>query len=81
MAEEKGSGGASREGQFLLGMPTFEEMGNGRFRCLETGHEVCSRDMIESYGLSKSCRLALIDAAVKTQKPPLNTFSFDPLSK
>lgn len=78
---EKGKGiGGEKEGQFLLGHPTFTPLGNGRFRCSETGHEMPAKDM-ESYGRSKRFRLALIDAALLQNKPPLNTFSQHPLSK
>ncbi|XP_078433449.1 surfeit locus protein 2 (SURF2) isoform X2 [Wolffia australiana] len=82
---ENGGNGEStrefREGELLVGMPSFEEVENGRLRCVETGHEVSSRDMIESYGRSKGCRVALIDAALKNQKPPLNMFEQDPKFK
>ncbi|ERN14491.1 surfeit locus protein 2 isoform X2 [Amborella trichopoda] len=72
--------GEEREGKFLLGEPTFKELENGRFKCLETGHEVSSKDL-KSYSLSKSCRLGLIDHALSHKKPPLNLFEQDPLSK
>lgn len=76
-----GKGEGVREGQFLLGFPTFKETESGRFRCVETGHELSSSDMIESYGRGKGCRVALIDAALTRQMPPLNMFKPDPLSK
>ncbi|XP_010929916.1 uncharacterized protein [Elaeis guineensis] len=69
-----------KEGSFLLGSPTFVEIGNGRFRCVETGHELLARDK-DSYARSKACRLALIDAAIVQKKPPLNMFQPHPLSK
>ncbi|ONK58341.1 uncharacterized protein A4U43_C09F11210 [Asparagus officinalis] len=70
----------NKEGSFLLGSPTFTELGNGRFKCNETGHELPAKEK-EPYGRSKACRVALIDAAVASKKPPLNTFQQCPLSK
>lgn len=69
-----------KEGFFLLGDPTFVDLGNGRVRCVESGHELLARDQ-EAYGRSKACRLALIDAAVARKKPPLNMFEPHPTSK
>ncbi|TKY63178.1 Surfeit locus protein 2 [Spatholobus suberectus] len=69
-----------KEGSNLLGSPTFAELGNGRFKCVETGHEVLSKD-IESYSRSKKCRLGLIDFALSNNKPPLNMFKQDPLCR
>ncbi|RDX57965.1 hypothetical protein CR513_62754 [Mucuna pruriens] len=69
-----------KEGNNLLGSPTFRELGNGRFKCVETGHEVLSKD-IESYSHSKKCRLGLIDFALSNNKPPLNMFKQDPLCR
>lgn len=69
-----------KEGTNLLGSPTFTELGNGRFRCVETGHEVLSKD-IASYSNSKKCRLGLIDFALSNRKAPLNMFKQDPLSR
>ncbi|KAM6592229.1 hypothetical protein CsatA_014834 [Cannabis sativa] len=73
MAEEK-------EGTNLLGSPTFKVLDNGRFKCVETGHEVLDKDK-DSYSNSKRCRLGLIDYAVSHKKPPLNVFKQDPLSR
>lgn len=76
MAEEK----AGKEGLELLGSPTFKELENGRFKCVETGHELFAKDM-DSYSHSKKCRLGLIDFALSRDKPPLNIFKQDPLSR
>nr|XP_027188108.1 surfeit locus protein 2-like isoform X2 [Cicer arietinum] len=69
-----------KEGNNLLGSPTFKEIENGRFKCVETGHEVLSKD-IPSYSNSKKCRLGLIDFALSNNKSPLNMFNQDPLSR
>ncbi|KAF7819499.1 surfeit locus protein 2 [Senna tora] len=71
---------AEKEGGDLLGSPTFKELENGRFKCVETGHELLSKD-VDSYSHSKKCRLGLIDFAVSHSKPPLNMFKPDPLSR
>ncbi|PIA30288.1 hypothetical protein AQUCO_05600009v1 [Aquilegia coerulea] len=68
------------EGYNLLGSPTFEKLENGRFKCLETGHEMLPKDK-ELYSNSKRCRLGLIDAALSQKKPPLNMFKQDPNCK
>nr|GMD39433.1 surfeit locus protein 2 [Ipomoea batatas] len=60
--------------------PTFKKLENGRFKCVETGHELPAHGR-DSYARSKHCRLGLIDAALASKKPPLNMFSQDPLSK
>uniref|UniRef100_A0A803NZN8 Surfeit locus protein 2 n=2 Tax=Cannabis sativa TaxID=3483 RepID=A0A803NZN8_CANSA len=73
MVEEK-------EGTNLLGSPTFKILDNGRFKCVETGHEVLDKDK-DSYSNSKRCSLGLIDFAVSHDKPPLNVFKQDPLSR
>ncbi|XP_062105603.1 uncharacterized protein LOC133817194 [Humulus lupulus] len=73
MADEK-------EGTDLLGSPTFKVLDNGRFKCVETGHEVLDKDK-DSYSSSKRCRLGLIDYAVSHNKPPLNVFKQDLLSR
>ncbi|XP_057720601.1 uncharacterized protein LOC130935063 [Arachis stenosperma] len=75
-AEESGK----EEGANLLGSPSFSELGNGRFKCVETGHEVLSKD-IDFYSRSKKCRLGLIDFALSNHKPPLNMFNQDPLCR
>ncbi|CAI9111144.1 OLC1v1011288C2 [Oldenlandia corymbosa var. corymbosa] len=79
-----GGGGAEgenkeKEGQNLLGAPTFKEIENGRFKCVETGHELPAHAR-DSYSQSKHCRLGLIDAALANNKPPLNMFRQDPQS-
>ncbi|CAL0323047.1 unnamed protein product [Lupinus luteus] len=77
---EENHGKKNKEGSNLLGSPTFKELENGRFKCVETGHELPSKE-IESYSNSKKCRLGLIDFAVSNNKPPLNMFKQDPLSR
>ncbi|XP_020588189.1 uncharacterized protein LOC110030000 [Phalaenopsis equestris] len=69
-----------QEGNDLLGSPTFIDLGNGRWRCEETGHDLPAREK-ESYSLSKACRLALIDAALAKKNPLLNTFKPHPVLK
>jgi len=68
------------EGFGLLGEVHYEDIGNGKLRCLETGHELPSKNA-QSYGNSKGCRLALIDRAVAEKKPPLNLFEQSPIAK
>ncbi|CAI0457027.1 unnamed protein product [Linum tenue] len=79
MAEEETSTTA-KEGENLLGPPSFTELENGRFKCVETGHEVLSKDK-ESYSQSKRCRLGLVNHALSTRKAPLNMFKQDPLNR
>ncbi|CAN6929473.1 unnamed protein product [Brassica oleracea] len=67
---KKAEGGAEN----LLGSPTFVDLGNGRLRCAETGHEVVAGDE-EAYARNKRCRLGLIDHALSHGKSPLNMFS------
>lgn len=69
-----------QEGSFLLGLPTFVDLGNGRWRCEETGHDLPTKEK-PSYARSKACRLALIDAALAKKNPLLNTFQPHPVSK
>lgn len=78
MAEEKEEGG--KEGNNLLGPPSFTELKNGRFKCVETGHEMLDKDK-ESYSKSKRCRLGLINFALANNNAPLNMFKQDPLSR
>ncbi|KAM5581804.1 hypothetical protein ABKV19_010837 [Rosa sericea] len=70
----------TKEGNNLLGSPTFKDLDNGRFQCVETGHQLLAKD-IESYSQSKRCRLGLIEFALSHKKPPLNMFKQDPLSR
>ncbi|OAO89516.1 DegP13 [Arabidopsis thaliana] len=70
----------AKEGKSLFGSPTFVDLGNGRLRCVETGHEVLAGD-VESYARNKRCRLGLIDHALSQGKSPLNMFSQCPLSR
>ncbi|PKA57806.1 hypothetical protein AXF42_Ash015184 [Apostasia shenzhenica] len=67
-----------KEGAFLLGLPTFLDIGNGRLRCEETGHELPEKER-DAYSRGKACRIALIDACLSKKKPPLNTFLPHPL--
>jgi hypothetical protein len=69
-----------QRGAFLLGEPTWEDTGSGRWRCAETGHELPEREK-EAYARSRACRLALIDHAVAHKKPPLNAFKPHPEHK
>lgn len=76
----EGDGSTVKEGFKLLGNPTFKKMENGRFKCVQTGHELPEHAR-ESYAQSKHCRLGLIDAALSKNKPPLNMFNQDPLNR
>ncbi|KAL3526107.1 hypothetical protein ACH5RR_014479 [Cinchona calisaya] len=69
-----------KEGQNLLGLPSFKELENGRFKCVETGHELPAHAR-DSYAQTKHCRLGLVDAALANNKPPLNMFRQDPQSR
>ncbi|KAA8548162.1 hypothetical protein F0562_004577 [Nyssa sinensis] len=80
IAMKKKEENSEREGQNLLGSPTFKKLENGRFKCHETGHEVPANAM-DSYAQTKHCRLGLIDAALAQNKPPLNMFQQDPLCR
>ncbi|EOA18086.1 hypothetical protein CARUB_v10006538mg [Capsella rubella] len=71
---------AKEEGRNLFGSPTFIDLGNGRLRCVETGHEVLAGDE-ESYARNKRCRLGLIDHALSQGKSPFNMFSQCPFSR
>ncbi|KAM3368077.1 hypothetical protein ACQJBY_016560 [Aegilops geniculata] len=73
-------GGGEKEGSFLLGQPTWEDAGGGRWRCAETGHELPEREK-DVYARSRACRLALIDHGVAHKKPPLNAFKPHPEHK
>ncbi|OEL13252.1 Receptor-like protein 12 [Dichanthelium oligosanthes] len=73
-------GSGEKEGAFLLGQPTWEDAGDGRWRCAETGHELPEREK-EAYARSRACRLALIEHAVARKKPPLNAFKLHPEHK
>ncbi|XP_010681861.2 uncharacterized protein LOC104896768 [Beta vulgaris subsp. vulgaris] len=80
--EEKptNSGGTTgKEGNNLLGAPTYQPLENGRFKCVETGHELPAHAK-DSYAQSKRCRIGLIDFALSKNKPPLNMFKPDPLN-
>ncbi|CAH8386125.1 unnamed protein product [Eruca vesicaria subsp. sativa] len=70
----------AEEGANLFRSPTFVDLGNGRLRCVETGHEVVAGDQ-ESYARNKRCRLGLIDHALSHGKSPLNMFSQCPFSR
>ncbi|KAH9312804.1 hypothetical protein KI387_027839, partial [Taxus chinensis] len=70
----------TKEGFGLFGEVHFEDLGNGRLRCVETGHELLSKDA-DSYGNSKNCRLALIDRALQNKTAPLNFFEQSPVDR
>ncbi|WOG93451.1 hypothetical protein DCAR_0312735 [Daucus carota subsp. sativus] len=68
-----------KEGENLLGAPKFKKLENGRFKCVETGHELPAHAK-DSYAQTKHCRLGLIDSFLRRNKPPLNMFQQDPVS-
>ncbi|KAJ4912037.1 Surfeit locus protein 2 (SURF2) [Raphanus sativus] len=70
----------TKEGANLLGKPKYKKLENGRFRCVQTGHELLEKDK-KVYSESKRCRLGLIDHALSHSKPPLNLFEQDPSSR
>ncbi|KAF8096752.1 hypothetical protein N665_0302s0026 [Sinapis alba] len=70
----------TKEGANLLGKPKYKKLENGRFRCVQTGHELLEKDK-KVYSESKRCRLGLIDHALSHNKPPLNLFEQDPTSR
>ncbi|XP_057542814.1 uncharacterized protein LOC130821164 isoform X2 [Amaranthus tricolor] len=72
--------GTVKEGSNLLGAPSFQQLENGRFKCVETGHELPEHAK-DSYSQSKRCRIGLIDFALANSKPPLNMFKQDPLNR
>ncbi|CAA0820163.1 Surfeit locus protein 2 (SURF2 [Striga hermonthica] len=78
--EESPNPSELKEGHNLLGAPTFEQLENGRLKCVETGHELPPHAR-DSYADSKHCRLGLIDAALARNKPPLNMFKQDPAAR
>ncbi|EOA21250.1 hypothetical protein CARUB_v10001600mg [Capsella rubella] len=67
----------TKEGADLLGKPKYKKLENGRFKCVQTGHELLEKDK-KIYSQSKRCRLGLIDYALSHSKPPLNLFEQDP---
>ncbi|KAJ0260942.1 Uncharacterized protein HA466_0041640 [Hirschfeldia incana] len=69
-----------KEGANLLGKPKYKKLENGRFRCVQTGHELLEKDK-KVYSESKRCRLGLIDHALLHSKPPLSLFEQDPSSR
>ncbi|KAK6129355.1 hypothetical protein DH2020_036906 [Rehmannia glutinosa] len=69
--EENPKPSEQKEGHNLLGAPSFEQLENGRFKCIETGHELPPHAR-DSYADSKHCRVGLIDSALARKKPPLN---------
>ncbi|KAM1058542.1 hypothetical protein ACFX2I_023265 [Malus domestica] len=77
---EKKAEEEEKEGSNLLGSPTFKELENGRFQCVETGHELVAKDK-GVYSQSKRCRLGLIEYALSHEKAPLIMFKQDPLSR
>lgn len=67
----------TKEGAELLGKPKYKKLENGRFKCVQTGHELLEKDK-KVYSQSKRCRLGLIDYALSHSKPPMNLFEQDP---
>ncbi|KAJ0229539.1 Uncharacterized protein HA466_0315630 [Hirschfeldia incana] len=78
--EEMTAPTTTKEGANLLGKPKYKKLENGRFRCVQTGHELLEKDK-KVYSESKRCRLGLIDHALSHSKPPLNLFEQDPSSR
>ncbi|KAL8043703.1 hypothetical protein ABFX02_08G002300 [Erythranthe guttata] len=78
--DENPKASENEEGRNLLGSPKFKKLENGRFKCVETGHELPAHAR-DSYADSKHCRLGLIDSALSRNKPPLNMFQQDPVSR
>ncbi|KFK25682.1 hypothetical protein AALP_AA8G145700 [Arabis alpina] len=70
----------TKEGSNLLGKPKFKKIENGRFRCVQTGHELLEKDK-KVYSQSKRCRLGLIDHALSNNKAPLTLFDQDSSSR
>ncbi|CAA2975132.1 Hypothetical predicted protein, partial [Olea europaea subsp. europaea] len=68
------------ESHNLMGSPSFKPLDNGLFKCVETGHELPAH-VQGSYAQSKHGRLGLIDPAIAKNKPNLNMFLEDPLSR
>ncbi|KAL8124293.1 hypothetical protein AgCh_012079 [Apium graveolens] len=69
-----------KEGENLLGTPKYKKLENGRLKCVETGHELPAHAK-DSYAQTKHCRLGLIQSFLKRNKPPLNMFTQDPVSR
>lgn len=78
--EVNGEESGGKEGSNLLGSPTFTKLDNGKFKCVETGHELFEKEK-DSYSHCKRCRLGLIEFALANRKAPLNMFKQDPDSR
>jgi hypothetical protein len=66
--------------QIGLGEVKWEELGEGRVRCVETGHEMLESEK-NFYLSTKKCRRALFDIALLQRKPPLHLFQQSPISR
>lgn len=72
---------AATEPDYLfLGEPSWEPLPGGRVRCSQTGHEMPAAAQA-TYSLTKKCRAALFDAALKKRTAPLNFFEQSPDNK
>ncbi|KAG6543714.1 hypothetical protein Mapa_014898 [Marchantia paleacea] len=71
---------ATEPDYFFLGEPSWEPLPGGRVRCSQTGHEMPAAAQA-TYSLTKKCRAALFDAALKKRIAPLNFFEQSPDNK
>jgi hypothetical protein len=73
---------AEKKGRMQIGMGEvkWEELGEGRVRCVETGHEMLESEK-NFYLSTKKCRRALFDIALLQRKPPLHLFQQSPISR
>jgi hypothetical protein len=73
---------ADKKGRMQIGMGEvkWEELGEGRVRCVETGHEMLESEK-NIYLSTKKCRRALFDIALLQRKPPLHLFQQSPISR
>jgi len=73
---------AEKKGRMQIGMGEvkWEELGEGRVRCVETGHEMLESEK-NLYLSTKKCRRALFDIALLQRKPPLHLFQQSPISR
>ncbi len=66
--------------QIGMGEVKWEVLGEGRVRCVETGHEMLESEK-NFYLSTKKCRRALFDIALLQRKPPLHLFQQSPISR
>jgi hypothetical protein len=73
---------AEKKGRMQIGMGEvkWEVLGEGRVRCVETGHEMLESEK-NFYLSTKKCRRALFDIALLQRKPPLHLFQQSPISR